>query len=63
MDAHERKKPGATNTGQVKNDYGLVYRLQRTLQAPFCAACWWLEQRCSQIETAHELTKWNRREN
>lgn len=39
--------------------YGLVYALLRLLQRPFDKVVWSLEQKCSRIETKHELAKWN----
>jgi hypothetical protein len=59
MNASSEKKPGATNTRLSQTDYGATYQLLRSLQRPFFAVGWRIEQECARIEKEHELDKWN----
>ena len=59
MNSPPKKSPGAGElTG--RRDYGTLWRFLRCVQRPFYVVGWWIEQECAEIETAHELDKWNR---
>jgi hypothetical protein len=52
--------PSAGKRHALRRRYGVAYAFLKLRQQPFCAVCWFIEQQCSAIETAHELAQWNR---
>jgi hypothetical protein len=61
MNVAVKEKPGATLAGATgQEQYGARYSFLRSVQRPFFAIGWRIEQACGRIETKHELAAWNR---
>jgi hypothetical protein len=61
MNSRAKKKPGATFPGATgQQNYGTRYNFLRSVQRPFFAVGWRIEQECARIETKVELDEWNR---
>jgi hypothetical protein len=55
------EEPDATLGRAIRQEeYGARYNFLRSVQKPFFAIGWRIEQECARIEAKHELDKWNR---